>query len=400
MRPAQPVGSVFRFLGFRALSQVSFDFGINPEGAFLMAFLTNKSVLVTGGVGTVGRELVHQILDQHPKEIRVIDSNESEVFFLEQEIQHRLDRDLKCPSQFHCFVGDVRDADKLRLTSEGVDVVFHVAALKHVILCEKSPFDAVQTNIIGVRNVINAALQNNVERVIFTSSDKAVNPTNVMGTSKLMGERLFTAANSLKVGRRTIFSSTRFGNVLGSRGSVIPIFARQIKAGGPLTLTDHRMTRFVMTLAESCRLVLTACEQAKGGEVFVTKMPIVRIADVADVMVDMLAPEYGHHPNDVKVVEIGAKAGEKMYEELMSDEETRRAVELEEMFAVLPAFRGVYHDIKYEYDNQITENVDDPYVSANRPAMSKRDIRNYFVRHRILDEYMVDRVAGSIRRAA
>lgn len=367
-----------------------------------MAFLTNKSVLVTGGVGTVGRELVHQILDQNPKDVRVIDSNESELFFLEQELQHRLDGDLKCPSQAHCFVGDVRDADKLRLMSEGVDVIFHVAALKHVILCEKSPFDAVQTNIIGVRNVIDAALTNNVERVIFTSSDKAVNPTNVMGTTKLMGERLITAANSLKVGRKTIFSSTRFGNVLGSRGSVIPIFARQIKAGTPLTLTDSRMTRFVMTVAESCRLVLSAGEIARGGEVFVTKMPIVRISDVADVMVDMLAPEYGHDPHDIKVVEIGAKAGEKMYEELMSDEETRRAVELEEMFAVLPAFRGVYHDIRYEYDSLVTSEVTDPYVSASRPAMTKREIRNYFVRNRILDEFLIERPAqlSATRRVA
>ena len=365
-----------------------------------MAFLSNKNVLVTGGVGTVGRELVHQMLDQHPKEIRVVDSNESEVFFLEQEIQHRLDGDLKCPTHFHCFVGDVRDADKLTRLMEGIDVVFHVAALKHVILCERAPFDAVQTNIVGVRNVINAALNNDVERVIFTSSDKAVNPTNVMGTTKLMGERLITAANSLKIGCRTIFSSTRFGNVLGSRGSVVPIFARQIKAGGPLTLTDSRMTRFIMTLEESCRLVLTAAQKARGGEVFVTKMPVVRIADIADVMVDMLAPEFGHDPHGMKVVEIGAKAGEKMYEELMSDEETRRTVELEEMFAVLPAFRSVYQDIRYEYDHIVNETVTDPYCSENCRPMTKAQIRGYFTRHRILDEYVTPGRGTGARRVA
>ena len=365
-----------------------------------MAFLSNKSVLVTGGVGTVGKELVHQMLDQHPREVRVVDSNESEVFFLEQEIQRRLDGDLKCPTHFHCFVGDVRDADKMTRLCEGIDVVFHVAALKHVILCERAPFDAVQTNIVGVRNVINAALANDVERVIFTSSDKAVNPTNVMGTSKLMGERLITAANSLKIGRRTIFSSTRFGNVLGSRGSVVPIFARQIQTGSPITLTDDRMTRFIMTLEESCRLVLTAAQQARGGEVFVTKMPVIRIADLAEVMVDMLAPAFGHDPDQVKIVRIGAKAGEKMYEELMSDEETRRTLELEEMFAVLPAFRSVYQDIRYEYDNIVNRDVTDPYCSSNCKAMTKKEIRAYFSRHRLLDAWLpADQIARN-RRAA
>lgn len=347
-----------------------------------------KTVLVTGGCGTVGREIVRQLMDQAPKELRVIDSNESEVFFLEQELLQKQPKKPAIRIHAHCQVGDIRDVDKLTMMCEGVDVVLHTAALKHVILCERAPFDAVQTNIVGVRNVIQAALACNVERVIFTSSDKAVNPTNVMGTSKLMGERLITAANSLKVGRRTIFSSTRFGNVLGSRGSVIPIFARQIESGGPVTLTDRRMTRFIMTLEDSCRLVLAAAQKARGGEVFVTKMPVIRIDDLARVMIDELAPQYGFDPAEMELTEIGSKPGEKLYEELMSEEETRRTVELDEMFSVMPAFRSVYEDIAYDYDDLISETVDEAYVSSPDNSMKLEELRKYVRDHRLLEPYM------------
>ncbi len=351
-----------------------------------MAFLTGKTVLVTGACGTVGRELTRQILTQLPAELRVVDCNESEIFFLEQELSKIRDELPTCYCRIHCSVGDVRDPDKINKLCEGVDLLFHVAGLKHVILCERSPFDAVQTNILGVQNIINAALANDVERVIFTSSDKAVNPTNVMGTSKLMGERLITAANSLKISRRTIFSSTRFGNVLGSRGSVVPIFQRQIAAGKPITLTDRRMTRFVMTVRESCRLVLSAAELARGGEVFVTKMPVVRIEDLAYAMINSLAPKYGLHPKQIAVTEIGSKAGEKLYEELMSDEETQRTYELEEMFAVLPAFRSVYEAIDYEYADIVSKKVKSPYISSGAESMTREQIEAYLRENQILEQ--------------
>ncbi len=368
-----------------------------------MSFFTNKTILVTGGCGTVGREIVRQLLHHSPRELRVVDTNESEIFFLEQELQdYRRQHPASTVSSL-CQIGDIRDADKLNMMCSGVDIVLHTAALKHVILCERAPFDAVQTNIMGVKNVIQAALANDVERVIFTSSDKAVNPTNVMGTTKLMGERLITAANSLKMNRRTIFSSTRFGNVLGSRGSVIPIFARQIEAGGPVTLTDRRMTRFIMTLEESCRLVLSAAEMARGGEVFVTKMPVIQIADLARVMIDELAPQYGLDSAKMPITEIGSKPGEKLYEELMSDEETRRTVELTEMFAVMPAFRSVYEDIQYDYSDLINSNVTDPYISTPAKAMSIEELRSYCISHQILDPFLRTTIPFSTatrRRAA
>ncbi|MCA9066763.1 MAG: polysaccharide biosynthesis protein, partial [Planctomycetaceae bacterium] len=351
--------------------------------------------------------IVRQLLQHEPREIRVIDSNESEIFFLEQELLQHTRTNPESRIRCHCQVGDIRDADKLMMMCQGVDIVLHTAALKHVILCERAPFDAVQTNIMGVRNVINAALACDVERVIFTSSDKAVNPTNVMGTSKLMGERLITAANSLKLNRRTIFSSTRFGNVLGSRGSVIPIFARQIEQGGPVTLTDRRMTRFIMTLEESCRLVLAAAEKARGGEVFVTKMPVIQIADLAEVMVSELAEDFGFEPGQIPVTEIGSKPGEKLYEELMSDEETRRTIELKEMFCVMPAFTSVYEDISYDYDDIVDRNVTEAYASSPDNSMSQAELHEYCLREGLLDEYrrrpVVSQSTGSqirIRKAA
>jgi FlaA1/EpsC-like NDP-sugar epimerase len=342
--------------------------------------------LITGGVGTVGRELVRQVLLQRPRELRVIDNNESEVFFLEQEAERLLARHKIRDTRFCVYVGDVRDSDKLMTVVDGIDNVFHLAGLKHVIICERAPFDAVQTNILGVKNVINAALAHDVQRVLFTSSDKAVNPTNVMGTSKLMGERLITAANSLNGSKRTIFSSTRFGNVLGSRGSVVPIFQRQIRDGGPVTLTDRRMTRFVMTVVESCRLILSAAEIARGGEVFVTKMPVITIEDLAHVMADLLAPGFGYAPQSIDIRETGAKPGEKMYEELMSDEETRRAYELEEMFVVLPAFRSVYEEIDYDYPNILNRHVETPYASSPEMALNREQLRQFLEVNKILED--------------
>ena len=367
-----------------------------------MSFFSNKTILVTGGCGTVGREIVRQLLDHSPKELRVVDTNESEIFFLEQDLMDHRRKNPRCDVSSLCQIGDIRDADKLNMMCGGVDIVLHTAALKHVILCERAPFDAVQTNIMGVKNIIQAALANDVERVIFTSSDKAVNPTNVMGTSKLMGERLITAANSLKMNRRTIFSSTRFGNVLGSRGSVIPIFARQIEAGGPVTLTDRRMTRFIMTLEESCRLVLSAAEKARGGEVFVTKMPVIQIADLARVMIDELAEQHGIDPAKMPITEIGSKPGEKLNEELMSDEETRRTIELTEMFAVMPAFRSVYEDIAYDYADLVTSTVTDPYVSTPENSMPLESLREFCFQHDLLTPYLRTTipVTAAVRRRA
>ena len=338
----------------------------------------NKRIAVTGACGTIGSELVRQLSEDFDVgELLCLDNNESSLFFLEQ-------RFFESGNTFF-FLTDMRDGEKLTKQFEGMDFIFHAAAFKHVILCERSPFEAVQTNIFGVRNVINAAIKNNVGKVIFTSSDKAVNPTNVMGTSKLMGERLITAANSTTKGRGPVFSSTRFGNVLGSNGSVIPIFREQIRKGGPVTLTHDKMTRFIMSIEEAVRLVIDSAVLACGGEVFVTKMPVIRIRDLAEVMIHQLAPEYGHDPDSIKIKDIGTKPGEKLYEELMSEEETARTYELERYFAILPAFRSLYRNIDYNYPDVISKQVSRVYHSANESCLSKNELLDFLLTRKLVE---------------
>lgn len=342
-------------------------------------FFKNKRILVTGACGTVGRELVRQLLeDYRVNELLGIDNNESELFFLEQRFS-------KFPNASF-YLADVRDRDKLLRMMWGTDVVFHTAAFKHVILCERSPMEAVQTNILGVQNIITAASDNKVERVIFTSSDKAVNPTNVMGTSKLMGERLMSAANGNLRGNGPVFASTRFGNVLGSRGSVIPIFREQIRRGGPVTLTDREMTRFIMSIRDAVQLVIDSAALAQGGEVFVTKMPVIRITDLAQVMIEELAPRYGKDPVKIHVETIGVKPGEKMYEELMNHEETRRALELERYFVIVPAFRRSFRSIDYRYPKTLSREVTNPYHSANETPLSKDQLKKFLISNHLLEE--------------
>jgi len=346
------------------------------KDGFMDKFYSGKKILITGAAGTVGRELVRQIIGFGPTELRLMDNNETEMFFLMEAYRDK---------GVYCFLGDVRDRDKVEKLAQGIDIIIHCAAFKHVALCEFNPFDAVQTNIIGVENIVRAAKNCDVKYVLFTSSDKAVNPTNVMGTSKLMGERLITAANSVKNNGNTIFSSTRFGNVIGSRGSVVPIFMKQIMHGGPVTVTDKKMTRFIMTIEESARLVLKSLTIAKGGEVFVTKMPVVSISDLATVMIDLYAPIYGYKPSDIKISEIGAKPGEKFYEELMSDEEIHRALELDDMFVITPAFKAIYQSIEYCYSETRTTKPSKSYISANEPIFSMDELRDYLLRYKVID---------------
>ena len=345
----------------------------------MRSFLKEKGILVTGACGTIGQELVRQLLEEFDVgELTGIDNNESELFFLEQRFQ--------ALNNAHFFLADVRDGQKLSRMMRNVSVVFHTAAYKHVILCERSPFEAVQTNIIGIQNLINAAIENQVEKVIFTSSDKAVNPTNVMGTSKLMGERLITAANSNGMGNGPVFASTRFGNVLGSRGSVIPIFREQIRKGGPVTLTDEKMTRFIMSIREAVRLVVDSAVLAKGGEVFVTKMPVIRIIDLAKVMIQELAPHYGHEPEKIGIEIIGTKPGEKMYEELMSHEETSRSKELPLYFAVIPAWKGLYKSIDHSYPEVVSDVVTNPYHSGNEIPLTLDELKSFLNENHLLFE--------------
>jgi FlaA1/EpsC-like NDP-sugar epimerase len=267
-----------------------------------------------------------------------------------------------------------------------------MAAFKHAGLSEYNPFEAVQTNIGGVKNLVQAAINNNVPRVISASSTKAVNPTNVMGTSKLMGERIITAANIVNSNGRQIFSSVRIGNVLGPRGSVVPIFAEQIRRGKQVAVPDARMTRFVMSLQEAAVLVLQAAMLSCGGEVLFTKMPVMRLADLAQAMICLLASPAGRDPDKVSIKFMGSMPGEKLYEELMTAEEASRVKELPAMFAILPGLKGFYRKINYSYPDELPAKEKRPYVSFLQTPMSLAEIKDYLTRWGILDGYLAPKV--------
>ena len=336
----------------------------------------NKKILITGGTGSIGQEIMREILKYEPEVVRVLDVDETKQFELQQEYGD--------PENLRFLLGDIRDKERLYRALEDIDIVFHTAALKHVLACEYNPFEAVKTNVIGMQNLIDAAMAEEVEKVIFTSSDKAVNSPNVLGATKLLAERLITSANYYKGMRKTIFSSVRFGNVLGSRGSVIPLFKNQIEQGGPVTITDIEMTRFVMSMREAINLLFKATEHTKGSEIFVFKMKALKITDLAEVMIEELAPKYGDSPNAIKMEIIGNKPGEKLYEELMTEEEARRALESEEMFIVIPEMKELSHIEKSRYPS-VSEAEVKTYTSKDVKHLTKEEIKEILYQENLIE---------------
>jgi len=333
----------------------------------LAKFYEGKIVLVTGGAGSIGSEIVRKLLRFDVKAVRILDIDETRLFDLNQELQS---------NKIRLFIGDIRDKERLRRAVEDVDMIFHAAALKHVPLCEYNPFEAVKTNVLGTQNLIDVAIDANVEKFITISTDKAVNPVNVLGATKLLAERLTISANFYKGERKMAFSCVRFGNVLGTRGSVILLFRKQIWNGGPITITDPNMTRFMMNTSKAVELVLKAAEIAKGGEIFVLKMPALRIADLADVMIESLAQKYGYDPTEVKKKVVGRRAGEKLYEELMTEDEAENVYEDEEMFIILPQTADLISKLSYKPPKNFRKAEKREYSSKNVKLMSKEQIRS------------------------
>ncbi len=324
-----------------------------------------KRIVVTGGAGTVGGELVRQLLARHePEVVRILDHSEARLAAAERQLRRH-------SARVRFLLGDVRDRARLDRAFEGVDVVLHTAAVKHVPLCEYSPFEAVRTNLLGMQNVIEAALAADVERVVFTSTDKAVSPVSVMGASKLLAEKLLQAADRFRGGHRTLFSSTRFGNVLDSRGSVVQVFRDQIARGGPLTITHPDMTRYLMSLSDAANLVLSAARIAVGGEVLVLKMPVVRIADLARVMIGELAPHFGHSPEYIMVNEIGLRPGERLFEELMLPNEAATCTELSDFYVLRPT-RGL--QVPPDGPPGVSRRPDGTGRSDREPALSPENV--------------------------
>ncbi|MDP3278764.1 MAG: SDR family NAD(P)-dependent oxidoreductase [Deltaproteobacteria bacterium] len=342
------------------------------------SYLHDKIVLVTGAAGTIGSELVEQIVAAGARVVRAFDHNESELFFLYERVR---DSGRVAP-----MIGDIRDLERLRMAFRNVDVVFHAAALKHVELGEYNPFEIVETNLRGVDNVIRAALDAEVDRVIFTSSDKAVNPTNVMGASKMMGERLITAANSIRGQRRTRFAAVRFGNVLGSRGSVVPIFAAAAVRGDVLRLTHPEMTRYVMTIPEAAQLVIEAGGLTLGGEVFVTKMHAIRIADLASVIASKLA----RNGRRSEIVHTQPRAGEKLYEELLTHDEVAMSHETDRLLIVLPHRVSALsvEEPRPEAYNIALKPVTRLWHSGEDTCMTQDELSAYFQTHNLLGPWL------------
>jgi len=286
-----------------------------------MKLFKNKTILVTGGTGSFGHHIVDRLSTEGTAEIRIFSRDEKKQYDMQFEYQKN--------KKLRFIVGDVRDKDSLIKASRNVDIIFHAAALKQVPSCEYNPYEAVRTNIEGAQNIIEAALINNVSKVIAISTDKAVEPVNVMGMSKSIQERLFTSANLYRDGRKTIFACVRYGNVLGSRGSVIPVFRNQIDSGQNLTLTDREMTRFILTLNQAIDLVFRSVALARGGEIFVLKIPAHTVLDLAEVMLE----ESG---KKLKIIETGIRPGEKIHETLVSPSESIRTVIKDNLFIILP----------------------------------------------------------------
>jgi len=296
----------------------------------MSSFFQGKTVLVTGATGSVGSEIVKQLRTLKLETVRLFSRDEHKQFLLQRELGCGAHDDVRF------LLGDIRDYPRLLRALEGVDYVFHCAAYKHVPFCEYNSFEAVKTNVVGTQNLIDAAITQGVHRVLLVSTDKAASPSNVMGATKLLAEKLMASAMHAAGKRPIRFGSVRFGNVLASRGSVLPIFCDQIRSGGPVTLTDAQMVRFFMSIPQAVALTLRAMEHMEGGELFILKMPAVVLGDLIDVLIEELAPRFGKDPASIKRQTVGIRPGEKMSELLMTREEAQYASEEADMFIVRP----------------------------------------------------------------
>lgn len=285
----------------------------------------DTTILLTGGTGSFGKAFLPRILERNPKAVRIFSRDELK--------QSELRAVYKDHDNIRYFIGDIRSADRLRRAVDGCDLIIHAAAMKQVDTCEYNPFEAVQTNVHGAENIVSAALDASVPRTIALSTDKAVNPINLYGATKLCGEKIFVQGNTYAAANPVRFSCVRYGNVVGSRGSVIPLFMRQ-RENGVLTITDERMTRFFITLGEAVELVITSAEHMSGGEIFVPKIPSVKIVDLANA----IAP-------DARREVIGIRPGEKLHEQLLMTDEARHTIDRGDRYLVLPEFHAWSGDL-------------------------------------------------------
>ena len=319
----------------------------------------NKRILVTGGTGSFGHQVAKDLIQHKPSKIVV--------FSRDEDKQNRMRYDLgKHVGLFEFIIGDVRDSQSVQKAMRGVDIVFHAAALKQVPSAEYNVMEAVKTNVLGAQNVFDAAIRENVEKVVAISTDKAVEPVNAMGISKAMQERLATTANLARGDARTVFANIRYGNVVGSRGSVVPLFRQQLRDGKDLTITDRTMTRFILTLPESTQLIFHAAKHGVGGETFVKKMPGHTVLELAEV----LKEKFG--TSKTKIVDVGIRPGEKLHETLVSPAESLRTVDAGDYYVILPQVTIPQTDLHYAKLKRMEELG--RFASDNAPRLKPADI--------------------------
>lgn len=322
----------------------------------------NKTLLITGGTGSFGNAVLRRFLNSDIKEIRIFSRDEKK----QEDLRIKLKND-----KVKFYIGDVRDYNSIKFATEGVDYVFHAAALKQVPSCEFYPMEAVRTNVLGAENVLNAAIANNVKKVIFLSTDKAVYPINAMGLSKALMEKLMVAKARMTDPNKTVLCATRYGNVMASRGSVIPLFVQQIKEGKPLTITDPNMTRFLMSIEDAVDLVLYAYNNARQGDIFVQKAPASTIGDLAAATKEIFGKD-----NEVKI--IGTRHGEKLYETLVTREELAKAEDLGNYY------RMSIDDRDLNYNKYFIEGIEqishtDDYNSHNTRRLNVQEVKELLI---------------------
>lgn len=318
---------------------------------------SGKTLLITGGTGSFGNAVIQRFLATDIGQIRVFSRDEKK-----QEDMRILLRD----PRIRFFIGDVREYNSIAQAVKGVDYIFHAAALKQVPSCEFYPMEAVRTNILGTENVLNAAVASGVERMVVLSTDKAVYPINAMGLSKAMMEKLTIAKSRMLAKGDTILCATRYGNVMASRGSVIPLFVNQIKEGRDLTITDPAMTRFLMSLEDSVDLVLFAYQRGRQGDIFVQKAPACTVQDLAEALRTIFSAR-----NEIRI--IGTRHGEKLYESLVSREEMARAVDMEGFYRIPADDRDLNYS-KFFTSGEVAISVADDYTSHNTQRMNQQQV--------------------------
>jgi UDP-glucose 4-epimerase len=323
-----------------------------------MKFLKNKILLITGGTGSFGGAIIKSLIHSNLKQIRVFSRDEKK-----QEDMRLLYKSDK----LKFYIGDVRAFESIKQATQGADYIFHAAALKQVPSCEFFPMEAVRTNILGTENVLNAAINNNVKKVVVLSTDKAVYPINAMGISKAMMEKLIIAKANLSKNNKTVICATRYGNVMGSRGSVIPLFINLIKDGKSLTVTDPNMTRFMMSLEDSVNLVLYAFEYAQQGDIFIQKAPATNIGNLAKVINEIFEKK-----NKIQI--IGTRHGEKLYETLVSREEMSRAKNIGRFYRIPSDTRDLNYTKYFAKGQKFISNNED-YTSHNTELLNIRDLK-------------------------